>query len=62
MPVDSQRQVDKRENIKICFKFQFKGATGEFSPTNNPNNNFSTVRPIFTCNIPIDSVGQAKDY
>jgi hypothetical protein len=53
---------DKWKTIKhrICFIFQFKGATRKFSSKNTPNNNFSTVRPIPTNSIPIEWIHKIK--
>jgi hypothetical protein len=54
-------QINKRKHIKTSQIFQIllKGATGEFRK-NTPLNNFSTMRPIFTDSILIDSTPLAE--
>ena len=55
-------QFDKQKKLETSkiYKFDSRGAPGEFSWKNTPNDNFLTVQPIFTSSIPIDSARLAK--
>jgi hypothetical protein len=54
MPIDSAEQEEERENIKNNWKFMLREQPGNFWKKVTPTN-FSTVLPIYTNNIPIDS-------
>jgi hypothetical protein len=59
IPIDSVRQAEKHVISKI-FKIGFSGTTGEISWEITTLNNFSTVRPIFTNGIVVDSSQQGE--
>jgi hypothetical protein len=58
MPVNLQRQERKQGNTKFVSYFNSREQPGNFREK-YPNNNFSTVRPTSTNDIPIDSAQRA---